>query len=61
MDMNVIAGIARAVVPAIVAYLVGKGYLTQSSAGDVSAAIIAILAAGWSVKSNVTPTTGTKP
>ena len=55
MDMNVIAGIVRAVVPAVVAYLVGKGYLSSSSAADVGAAIIAILSAGWSVKSNVAP------
>lgn len=53
MDMNVVAGVVRAIVPALVAYLVGKGWLTQSSAADVSAAIIALFAAGWSVKSNV--------
>jgi hypothetical protein len=51
-DMNVISGILRAIVPAIIAYAVGKGWLSQSSAADVTAAIIALASAGWSVKSN---------
>jgi hypothetical protein len=45
---SVVAGIAQAVVPALVAYAVGKGWLSQSSAADVGAAIITLLAAGWS-------------
>jgi hypothetical protein len=52
MNQNQITGIARALVPSIVAYVVGKGYLSQSSAADVSAAIIALLAAGWSVQTH---------
>lgn len=52
MNQNQITGLARALVPAIVAYIVGKGYLSQSSAADVSAAIIALLAAGWSVQTH---------
>ena len=50
MNQNQITGLARALVPAIVAYVVGKGWLSQSDAADVSAAIIALLAAGWSVQ-----------
>lgn len=52
MNQNQIMGIARALVPSIIAYVVGKGYLSQSSAADVSAAIIALLAAGWSVQTH---------
>ena len=55
MDLNIVNGVLRAVVPALVAYLVGRGYLSQSSAADVAAAIIAIASAGWSVKTNVAP------
>ena len=55
MNMNIISGVLRAVVPALIAYVVGKGWLSTSSAADVSAAIIAIISAGWSVQSNVKP------
>src|ERR1051326_1108330 len=53
MDWNVINGILRAVVPAVLAYAVGKGWVTQSQAGDITAAVITLAAAGWSVKTNV--------
>ena len=53
MNQNQVMGIARAVVPALVAYLVGKGYISASAAGDLGAAIITVLAATWSVASNV--------
>ena len=52
MNQNQITGLARALVPALIAYVVGKGWLSQSSAADVSAAIIALLAAGWSVQTH---------
>ena len=52
MNYNQITGILRALVPAAVAYLVGKGYLTESSAASVIAAVIALLSAGWSVQTN---------
>ena len=52
MNRQQLTGIARALVPAIIAFIVGKGWLSQSSASDVSAAIIALLAAGWSVQTN---------
>jgi hypothetical protein len=45
---NMLAGIAQAVVPAAVAYLVGKGWLSQSAAAEVGAAFLTLLAAGWS-------------
>ena len=57
MDTNVINGIVRAIVPAIVGYAAAKGWLTQSGAADVAnaivAAIVALASAGWSIKSNM--------
>lgn len=55
MDMNVVNGVIRAVVPAGLAYAVGKGWITQSSVGDIMAAVMAVVAAGWSVASNRKP------
>lgn len=52
MNADQLTGIIRAVVPALLAYLVGKGYITQSSVGDITAAIVAIGAAGWSIHNN---------
>ena len=60
MNMNVINGVLRAVLPAAIAYVVGKGWLSSSSAADVTAAIIALLSAGWSVQTN-TAGTSTPP
>jgi hypothetical protein len=52
MDWNTVNGILRAILPAALAYAVGKGWITQNSVGDISAAVIAIGAAGWSVVTN---------
>ncbi len=52
MDINTINGVVRAVLPAILAYAVGKGWLTQSQVADVTAAIVTLIAAGWSIQSN---------
>ena len=52
MDINTINGIIRAIVPALCAYLVGKGYISAGSVGDITAAIVAVAAALWSIKSN---------
>ncbi len=48
-----IAGSLRAFVPALVAYLVGKGYIPAGAAADVGALILAGGAAGWSIYSNM--------
>lgn len=53
MDWNIINGILRAIVPAALAYAVGKGWITQSQVGDITAAVLTLAAAGWSVKTNV--------
>lgn len=66
MDWNIVNGILRAIVPAGLAYAVGKGWITQSQVGDITTAVITLAAAGWSVKTNMgaksaAPTPGTKP
>lgn len=55
MDSNSISGIIRAIVPAILAYAVGKGYITESVAVDITAAAVAVGAAIWSIVSNRKP------
>jgi hypothetical protein len=52
MDINTVNGIIRAILPAALAYAVGKGWLSQSAAADVTAAVVAIASAIWSVISN---------
>ena len=52
MNYDQITGILRAVVPALLAYFVAKGYLTQSVVGDVTAAVVTIGSAIWSVANN---------
>ena len=53
MEMNVVYGVLRAVVPSIVAYAIGKGLLpADTSAPEITAAVVTLVAAGWSVVSN---------
>lgn len=53
MDFNVIAGVLRAVLPAAFAYAVGSGWLPAGDYGTVTAAIVALGASIWSIKTNV--------
>ena len=52
MDINIVNGVIRAVAPALVAYLAGKGILPAADYSGVVAAICALVAAGWSIKTN---------
>jgi hypothetical protein len=52
MDVNLINGVLRAVVPAVVAYLVGKGTIPAADYGPLLAGITATVAAAWSIFSN---------
>ena len=52
MNSNQLSGILRAVIPGVIAYAVGKGWVSASSAADLGAAVITIVMAGWSVYSN---------
>lgn len=53
MDANVISGVIRAVLPAAIAYAVGKGVLPAGDYSAVIAAVVALGSAVWSVKSNI--------
>lgn len=55
MDLNAFNGILRAVLPAAMAYIVGKGWIPAGSVADVSTAIVAVAAAAWSVTTNMSP------
>ncbi len=48
MDDN-IKGALRALVPAVVAYLVGRGYIPANVATEAGALILAAGAVGWSI------------
>lgn len=62
MNGNQINGILRAVLPAALAYAVGRGWITQSDVGDITAAVITLASAAWSVYTNVeTPIPPTVP
>jgi hypothetical protein len=52
MNSNVVMGILRALVPGLVAYAAGRGWISASSAGDIGAAIITLGAAAWSATTN---------
>ncbi len=52
MDINQINGIIRAVVPAGLAFLVGKGIISEQVVGDILAAALALTAAIWSIYTN---------
>ena len=48
-NQSQVLGILRAVVPPLVAYLVGRGWVSESAAGEIGAAIVTLLTAAWSV------------
>lgn len=54
MDLNTVNGVIRAIVPALLAYAVGKGWVSAGSVGDITAAVVAAAAAFWSIRSNAT-------
>jgi hypothetical protein len=55
MDLNSINGILRAVVPSVLSYAVAKNWIPAGSVADVTAAIITVAAAAWSIYSNRKP------
>ncbi len=52
MNYDQYTGIIRAIAPAVVAYLVGKGWITSDTAGLIVTAVVAFGAAVWSVINN---------
>ncbi len=54
MNQDQITGILRALIPAVLAYVVGRGWLPETVVADVTAAALAIAAAVWSYVNNST-------
>lgn len=54
MNFDQVTGVLRAVVPAALAWAVGAGYIPAGSVGDITAAVVAVAAAAWSVHNNQT-------
>ena len=52
MDINSVNGVVRAIVPAVLAYFVGKGWIAETTVADITAAAVAVVAAIWSLVSN---------
>lgn len=55
LDQNTINGVLRALIPAVLAYAVGKGWIPAGAVADITSAAVAIGAAIWSVLSNRKP------
>ena len=54
LNSDMIGGIIRALGPAIVAYLIGKGTIPAGDYGSIFAAVTALISAVWSVSTNTT-------
>ena len=52
MSWDQIAGPLRAILPALAAFAIGKGWLNAGSADWIISSILALGAAGWSIWSN---------
>jgi hypothetical protein len=55
MDTNtqkIVSGVLQAVLPGLLGYVVAKGWLPADSVPEITAAVITIVCAGWSVKTN---------
>jgi len=54
MNTDMIGGVIRAVLPPVVAFLVGKGVLPAGDYGSVVTGFVALVTAVWSVRTNTT-------
>ncbi len=54
MNSDMIGGVIRAIVPPVIAYLVGKGTLPAGDYGTVVTGFVSLLTAIWSIHSNQT-------
>jgi hypothetical protein len=53
MNSILVGGVIRAIVPPVIAYLVGKGTLPAGDYGSVVTGIVALATAFWSVQSKL--------
>ena len=49
MNQDQIMGVLRVLLPSILSYAVGKGWLTTSQVADVSAALVMLTGVAWSI------------
>lgn len=54
MNSDQVSGILRAVVPAALSYAVAKGWITTSMVGEITAALVTLSMAAWSIHNNQT-------
>ena len=54
MNTDMIGGVIRAIVPSAITYLVGKGTLPAGDYSAVIAAVVALVTAIWSIRTNTT-------
>lgn len=54
LNMDQITGIIRVIIPTFCAFAAGKGWIPSQSIADITAAVVAIAAAVWSVQNNKT-------
>ena len=54
MNTDMIGGVIRAVVPPVLAYLIGKGTLPAGDYSAVITGLVALVTAGWSIHTNKT-------
>jgi hypothetical protein len=53
MNSVIVGGVIRAIVPSIIAFLVGKGTLPAGDYGSVVTGLVALVTAIWSVQSKL--------
>lgn len=54
MNSDMIGGVLRAVIPAVIAYLVGAGTIPDGDYTEAIAAVVTLAATVWSIISNRT-------
>jgi hypothetical protein len=54
MNTDMIGGVIRAIVPPMLAYLIGKGTLPAGDYSTVVTGLVALITAVWSVRTNAT-------
>ena len=54
MNTDMIGGVIRAVLPPVIAYMIGKGVLPAGDYGSVVTGLVALVTAVWSVRTNTT-------
>jgi hypothetical protein len=54
MNTDMIGGVIRAILPPVLAYLIGKGTLPAGDYSAVVTGLVALITATWSVRTNTT-------